>query len=62
MFPRCRERDTSSVYDDLFGVALRGAGTVTFQIFSCNACILPYGRRYYAETELQYASSRNDAG
>jgi hypothetical protein len=46
---------SGGLYDDLFGVALRGAGTVTFQIFSCDTCILPDGRRFYAETELQYA-------
>ena len=42
-------------YDDLFAVALRGAGTATIQLFSCDACILPDGRRYYAETQLTYA-------
>jgi probable HAF family extracellular repeat protein len=41
--------------DWLFGVSLRGAGTVTFQIFSCDTCILPDGRRIYSETELKYA-------
>jgi probable HAF family extracellular repeat protein len=41
--------------DLLFRVSLRGAGTATFQIFSCDACILPDGRRYYAETQLTYA-------
>jgi probable HAF family extracellular repeat protein len=41
--------------DLLFGVSLRGAGTVTFQMFSCDGCILPDGRRYYYETELKYA-------
>ena len=43
------------VFDDLFGVSLRGAGTATFQIFSCDTCIFPDGRRYYVETQLTYA-------
>jgi probable HAF family extracellular repeat protein len=43
------------LYDYLFGVSLRGAGTATFQIFSCDECILPDGRRIYSETELKYA-------
>ena len=41
-------------FDPLFGVALRGSGTVTFQIFSCDTCILPDGRRYYSQTQLKY--------
>jgi probable HAF family extracellular repeat protein len=41
--------------DLLFGVSLRGAGTVTFEMFSCDTCILGDGRRFYFETRLQYA-------
>jgi hypothetical protein len=41
-------------YDYLFAVALRGAGTATIQLFSCDTCILPDGRRYYFQTKLQY--------
>jgi hypothetical protein len=41
--------------DLLFGVSLRGTGTATFQIFSCDGCILPDGRRVYEETQLKYA-------
>jgi hypothetical protein len=41
--------------DLLFGVSLRGAGTATFQIFSCDGCITTDGRRIYSETALKYA-------
>jgi probable HAF family extracellular repeat protein len=44
----------SGLYDDLFAVALRGSGTVTFQIWSCDTCIDPDGRRTYMETQLKY--------
>src|SRR5262249_3677449 len=42
------------IYDELFSVALRGTATVTFQIFSCDTCITPDGRRIYTETQLKY--------
>jgi probable HAF family extracellular repeat protein len=41
--------------DLLFGISLRGSGTVTLELFSCDACILGDGRRYYFQMSLQYA-------
>ena len=40
--------------DLLFGVSLRGAGTVTFEMSSCDGCVLGDGRRYYFQTSLRY--------
>jgi hypothetical protein len=40
--------------DALFGVSLRGAGTVTFVMSSCDGCVLGDGRRYYFQSSLQY--------
>jgi probable HAF family extracellular repeat protein len=46
--------ESAGMYDPLFAVSLSGAGTVTFELFSCDTCILPDGRRLYSETKLQY--------
>jgi hypothetical protein len=42
------------VPDLLFGISLRGSGTVTLELFSCDGCVFADGRRYYSQTSLQY--------
>jgi probable HAF family extracellular repeat protein len=41
--------------DKLFGIPLKGAGTVTLRLFSCDACVLGDGRRYYDQQLLTYS-------
>jgi probable HAF family extracellular repeat protein len=41
--------------DKLFGIPLTGGGTVTLQLSSCDACVLPDGRRYYDQQQLTYS-------
>jgi hypothetical protein len=41
--------------DKLFGIPLKGAGTVRLQLFSCDACVLGDGRRYYDQQQLTYS-------
>jgi probable HAF family extracellular repeat protein len=48
-------RSDWQVPDKLFGIPLTGAGTVTLQLSSCDACVLPDGRRYYDQQQLMYS-------
>jgi hypothetical protein len=41
--------------DTLFSVPLTGAGKVTLELFSCDGCILPDGRRFYDRRRLEYS-------
>jgi probable HAF family extracellular repeat protein len=41
--------------DKLFGIALKGAGTVRLLLSSCEGCVLGDGRRYYDQQQLTYS-------